>query len=112
MNKTEAKEAIMGQCDRSDTYIGTYLPASRFDMDELADLRVINKRINEQAKNHGFYQVIKVHGRGKNRFARTKEYYRAKYPGIRDGVIKWKCAQTLPIQFADRLDVYLYQYSI
>ena len=101
-----------GIANRTDAYVGTYLRDSQSDMDELAEMRALNKKLNQSLKSKGARQVLKAHGRGKNRFERSKEYYRAKYPGITDKKIKWMCAQCLPISCAEYVDVYLYQYQI
>tara|TARA_R110002153_G_scaffold52885_1_gene147959 strand:- start:549 stop:911 length:363 start_codon:yes stop_codon:yes gene_type:complete len=106
----KAREARIA--DRTDAYIGTYFRDSQSDMDELAKIRVLNKKLNQSLKSKGVRQVLKAHGRGKNRFERSKEYYRAKYPGITDKKIRWMCAQCLPISCAKYVDVYLYQYQI
>ena len=106
----KAREARIA--DRTDAYIGTYFCDSQSDMDELAKTRALNKRLNQSLKSKGARQVLKAHGRGKNRFERSKEYYRAKYPGITDKKIRWMCAQCLPISCAEYVDVYVYQYKI
>ncbi len=106
----KAREARIA--DRTDAYIGTYFCDSESDMDELAKIRALNKKLNHGLKSKGVRQVLKAHGRGKNRFERSKEYYRAKYPGITDKTIRYMCAQSLPISCAEYVDVYLYQYDL
>lgn len=99
----------------SDSYIGTFDYECADDMLQLEELRGMVKNMNRMLREDGRsdYQFrVVLRGRGENRFDRAKDYYAKKYGRqFSEGYVKGRCAQDLPLEFADRVDAYIYQRS-
>lgn len=79
----------------SDSYVTTVDPLSAADMEKLWAIRQSVKIFN---RGNGHKKYVKLHGRGP----------RVKFAKM-DGISKYRYQQTLPVRYAERLDVYIYE---
>ena len=86
----------------SDSYIGTFYGTPE-DMDLLEVIRGLVSKINKISEKKVY---LKKHGRGSRTSEAVKTYYKEKYP---TSYMYLRPQQELPLQFADRFDLYLYQ---
>lgn len=86
----------------ADSYIGTFFNTSE-DNDLLDIIRGLVSKINKTSDKK-FY--LKKHGRGSRTSDVVKSYYKEKYPNT---YMYLRPQQELPLQFADKYDLYLYE---
>jgi len=86
----------------ADSYIGTFFNTSE-DKDLLDIIRGLVSKINKTSDKK-FY--LKKHGRGSRTSDAVKSYYKEKYPNT---YMYLRPQQELPLQFADKYDLYLYE---
>lgn len=86
----------------ADSYIGTFFNTSE-DNDLLDIIRGLVSKINKTSDKK-FY--LKKHGRGSRTSDAVKSYYKEKYPNT---YMYLRPQQELPLQFADKYDLYLYE---
>jgi hypothetical protein len=92
--------------------IGKYFTDCAGDMLELERQKVIIKEMNKKfpkvdGSHRQFYIRLKGRSDGASRFDACKEYYRNKYEGISDRVIKRMAAQSMPVECSKVLVAYL-----
>lgn len=96
---------------RSAAYLGTFNMTPE-DMLEVKQIRKMVSNLNKDLKNFGYnYRYyVKLQGRGKDRFNRSKDYYNQKYGRVlSDRYIKAIAARSLPIECSERVDAYIYR---
>lgn len=86
----------------ADSYIGTFFNTAE-DKDLLDIIRGLVSKINKTSDKK-FY--LKKHGRGSRTSDAVKSYYKEKYPNT---YMYLRPQQELPLQFADKYDLYLYE---
>lgn len=86
----------------ADSYIGTFFNTAE-DKDLLDIIRGLVSKINKTSDKK-FY--LKKHGRGSRTSNAVKSYYKEKYPNT---YMYLRPQQELPLQFADKYDLYLYE---